>query len=144
MMLYVVCFLKEELTIKKSQYSSKEEKDVEGTISRQLGEKYGSANVHRQYSVGGFSWMKCDIDLFDSKCCGIELKLAKQFKDNSRASAYERLIGQIVYYSKRCYRDRLIVLVVGYPKDYDAILQEVEKFVRELGLGVHFVFKEVV
>lgn len=136
----VIYFLKEILVIKKTQYyGDKEEKDVENVIAKQLREEYGTTNVHTQYSVGGFLGLKCDIDLFNSRCCGIELKLAKQIKGNS--SAYERLIGQIVYYSKRCYNDRLIVLVVGTAKDYDATLKEVQNFIESL--GIHFVFKEI-
>ena len=136
----VIYFLNEILVIKKTQYyGDKTEKDVENVIARQLCEEYGPTNVHTQYSVGGFLGLKCDIDLFNSKCCGIELKLAKQIAGNS--SAYERLIGQVVYYSKRCYKDRLIVLVVGTSKDYNTTLKEVQDFIE--GLGVHFVFKEI-
>ena len=83
--------------------------------------------------------MKCDLDLFDSKCCGIELKLAKQILGNS--SSYERMIGQTVYYSKRCYKDNLIVLVVGTPSEYTATLKEVQDIIESL--GVRFVFKQV-
>ncbi len=138
----VIFFLEEILVIKKSQYygSYKEEKDVENVIAKQLCGEYGMTNVHTQYSVGGLLGLKCDIDLFDSKCCGIELKLAKQIVGNS--SAYERLIGQVVYYSKNRYKDRLIVLVVGTPNEKDPTLDEVQKIIESL--GAHFVFKEVV
>ena len=131
-------FIKEHLVLKKSQYYGKEERDVENTITKQLRDKFGDTNVHSQYSVGGFLALKCDIDLFDSSC-GIELKLAKQIKKKS--NAYERLIGQVVYYSKRCYKDKLIIVVIGSSKDYDATLKEVKEFIESL--GVHFIFKEV-
>lgn len=135
----VEIFIKQELQIKKTQYYGKTEKEVENVIAKQLREKYGDTNVHRQYSVGGFLSLKCDIDLFDSRCCGIELKLAKQLADSSAGK--ERLIGQAVYYSRRCYENRLIVLVVGTKKEYDTSLKEVQEFLEEL--GVHFIFKEV-
>lgn len=135
----VVLYIENNLIVKKTQYYGKTEREVENVIAKQLREQYGEMNVHRQYSVGGFLGLKCDIDLFDSKCCGIELKLAKQLSDNS--SAKERLIGQAIYYSKRCYQDKLIVLVVGTRKEYDTSLKEAQDFLDEL--GVYFIFKEV-
>lgn len=133
-------FINEYLIVKKSQYYGKEEKDVQNVIVKQLRNEFGVTNVHSQYNVGGFLGLKCDIDLFDSKCCGIELKLAKQIAGNKN-SAYERLIGQVVYYSKRCYDDKLIVLVIGTSKEYDTTLKEVQNFIESL--GVRFIFKEV-
>ncbi|MBR3712023.1 MAG: AAA family ATPase, partial [Bacteroidales bacterium] len=94
----VIDFINTKLVVKKHQYYGKAESEVEYIIAKQLREEYDATNVHRQHSVGGFFGLKCDLDLFDSKCCGIELKLAKQISGNS--SAYERLIGQAVYYSK--------------------------------------------
>ncbi len=133
----VICFLKEKFVVKKNYRA---EKAAETDLVNQLREEYGSTNVHPQYNVGGHWSMKCDVDLFDSNCCGIELKLAKQIVGKS--SAYERLIGQVVFYSRRRYNDRLIVLVIGRPDYYDSRLKEVGEFIEEL--GVHFVFKEVV
>ena len=135
----VLAYLSNCLTVKKTQYYGKTERDVENVIAKQLREQYGEMNIHRQYSVGGFLGLKCDIDLFDSKCCGIELKLAKQLSASS--SAKERLIGQAVYYSKRCYQNKLITLIVGTKKEYDTSLKEVRDFLDEL--GVYFIFKEV-
>lgn len=137
----VIAFINEGITVKKSQYSgpNKTERDVENVIAKQLRGHYGDVNIHQQYSVGGFLSLKCDIDLFDSQCCGIELKLAKQLLNKS--SAKERLLGQALYYSKRCYQNRLIVLVVGTKKEYDTSLKEVQLFLQEL--GVFFVYKEV-
>ena len=136
----VVSFIKSHVTIAKSQY--KEEKNVENIIAKQLREKYGATNVHQQYSVGGYLGLKCDIDLFDSKCCGIELKLAKQLSATSGAAAKERLIGQAVYYSRRHYKGKLIVLVVGTANEKkDAALSETARFLQEL--GVHYVYKEI-
>ena len=134
----VLSFLTAGLVIKKTQFYGKSESEIENLITKQLREQYGEMNIHRQYSVGGFLSLKCDIDLFDSKCCGIELKLAKQLKNSS---AKERLIGQVIYYSKRCYQGKLIVLVVGTQKEYDTSLQEVQEFLSEL--GAYFVYKEI-
>ena len=99
----VIYFLNEILVINSTKDNSETKIPTlndANVIARQLCEEYGPTNVHTQYSVGGFLGLKCDIDLFNSKCCGIELKLAKQIAGNS--SAYERLIGQVVYYSERC------------------------------------------
>ena len=135
----VFSFINNFLLVKKSQYYGKTEQEVETIITKQLREQYGELNVHRQYSVGGFLGLKCDIDLFDSKCCGIELKLAKQLSVSS--SAKERLIGQAVYYSKRCYQNKLIILIIGTKKEYNTSLKEVQNFLEEL--GVYFIYKEV-
>lgn len=134
----VQSFIEEGLVIKKNQFYGKSEREIETIITKQLREQYGDVNIHRQYSVGGFLSLKCDIDLFDSKCCGIELKLAKKL---SNSGSKERLIGQAIYYSKRCYQNKLIVLVVGTKKEYDTSLKEVQQFLKEL--GVHFMYKEI-
>lgn len=135
----VFSFINNLLLVKRSQYYGKTEHEVENIIVKQLREQYGEMNVHRQYSVGGFLGLKCDIDLFDSKCCGIELKLAKQLAISS--SAKERLIGQAVYYSKRCYQKRLIILIIGTKKEYNTSLKEIQDFLEEL--GVFFIYKVV-
>ncbi len=132
-------YIRRNVKVSKSQY--REEKTVENIIAKQLKEKYGATNVHQQYSVGGFLGLKCDIDLFDGKSCGIELKLAKQLSEGS-AAAKERLIGQAVYYSRRCYKGKLIVLVVGTKSEYDSTIKEVRNFLEEF--GVHFMYKELV
>lgn len=134
----VIGYINSKLQIKKFQYYGKTETEVERIIAKQLRGHYGDNNVHQQYSVGGFLNLKCDIDLFDSKCCGIELKLASQLKSSS---AKERLIGQAVYYSKRCYQNRQIVLVVGTKKEYDTTIKEVQDFLEEF--GVIFIYKEI-
>lgn len=132
----VVLFLRDILVVKKQQY--KTERAVETIVTNQLRETFGDVNVHRQYNVGGFLSLKCDIDLFDSKCCGIELKLAKQLIGSY---AKERLIGQAIYYSKRCYQEKLIILVIGSKKEYDTSLKEVQLFLQDL--GIHFIYKEL-
>lgn len=116
------------------------EKAMENVLAKQFAEKYGKNNVTQQYSVGGFLSLKCDIDLFDKKCCGIELKLAKQLKNS--ATAMQRVIGQVVYYSRRCYQNSgLILLVVGTEKELDSKLDELRKFIEEMP-NVYFVYKQ--
>lgn len=116
------------------------EKAMENALAKQFAEKYGKQNVTQQYSVGGFLSLKCDIDLFDRKCCGIELKLAKQLKNS--ATAMQRVIGQVAYYSRRCYQDSgLILLVIGTEKDIDSKLDELRQFIEEFP-NTYFVYKQ--
>ncbi len=79
--------------------------------------------------------LKVDIDLGDGQV-GIELKLAKELKDN--ASNIERLFGQVIYYSKRRYKDKLIVLIVGTENENNQVIKEIEKFVTELNVYFHY------
>ena len=130
----------QELNIPKYAYNKEyeAEKSVEKAVSKQLEEIYGKENVTQQYSVGGFLALKCDIDLFD-KQCGIELKLAKSLT----ATIMQRVIGQVIYYSNRCYHDTgLILLVVGKEKEYDSKMKELGKFINDLH-NIHFVYKSI-
>ena len=70
---------------------------------------------------------------------GADRQVASQIAGNS--SAYERLIGQAVYYSKRCYGNKLIVLVVGKPSEKYSSFGEVQDLLASL--GIRFVYKEV-
>lgn len=116
------------------------EKAMENALAKQFAELFGKHNVTQQYSVGGFLSLKCDIDLFDKKCCGIELKLSKKLKNS--ATAMQRVIGQVVYYSRRCYQESgLILLVVGTEKELDSKLDELRKFVEEFP-NVYFIYKQ--
>ena len=119
------------MVIKKALYTS--EKKVEDFICAELSNTIGRA--HSQYNIGGYLGLRVDIDLGDGQV-GIELKLAKEL---SAANNIERLFGQVIYYSKRVYKDKLIVVVVGTDKEYTQIVKEVEKFINEL--GVKFVYK---
>lgn len=119
------------MVIKKTLYTS--EKKVEDFICAELSNTIGRA--HSQYNIGGYLGLRVDIDLGDGQV-GIELKLAKEL---SAANNIERLFGQVIYYSKRVYKDKLIVVVVGSDKEYTQIVKEVEKFINEL--GVTFVYK---
>ncbi len=118
-----------EITIKKSQYTT--ESNVERLISLRLNEEIG--RVHRQYSIGGYIGLKVDVDLADGKV-GLEIKLAKQLN----TACIERLFGQVLYYSRRTYKDNLIVVVVGQEKEYTQILREVETIIEEQGVRFHY------
>lgn len=113
----------ENIEIKKSQYTT--EKNVENIIAKAL-ELVFFHKTHQQYSIGGFLALKVDIDLGDGQV-GIEIKLAKELS----TSSIERLFGQVLYYSKRRYKENLIVLIVGTEKEYTQIIREVEAIVEE-------------
>ena len=130
-------FIKEYLSVPKS-YCYKTEADVERIVAKQMVEEFGSENVKRQYAVGGFLNLKCDIDLYDGQC-GIELKLAKQL---SNATNLQRVIGQVFYYSQRRYKNTgLILLIVGTKEELDPNLKELKSFVEQIP-GVHFMYKQ--
>ena len=138
----IIRLIRENISAPRHAYYRDEnpEKAMENVLAKQFAEKYGKNNVTQQYSVGGFLSLKCDIDLFDKKCCGIELKLAKQLKNS--ATAMQRVIGQVVYYSRRCYQNSgLILLVVGTEKELDSKLDELRKFIEEMP-NVYFVYKQ--
>jgi len=132
----VICVLDKVRTPKRAYYKS--EKAMESAIAKQLIEIYGKQNVQRQCPVGGFLSLKCDIDLFDSKCCGIELKLAKSLN----ATTMQRVIGQVMYYSRRRYKDNgLILLVIGTSSELDPALNELKSLIEEFP-NVYFVYKQ--
>jgi hypothetical protein len=115
----------QNLQIKKSQYT--DEKNVEKVIFDQL-EIFYRDQVHRQYNIQGYLGLKCDIDLGDGQV-GIELKLANKLSNSS--SNIERLLGQVLYYSKRTYKENLIVIVVGLEKEYDLKIKELQSIIEE-------------
>ena len=80
--------------LRETQYvgESKEGK-IQKNILKQLQDIYGKEKVQKEYNVGGYWGMRCDVDLFDGKI-GIELKVAEQLKKSANV---ERLIGQAVY-----------------------------------------------
>jgi hypothetical protein len=121
------------MNIRKTIYTT--EKKVEDFVCAELDSTIGKA--HSQYNIGGYLGLRVDIDLGDGQV-GIELKLAKEL---SAANNIERLFGQVIYYSKRVYKDKLIVVVVGTDKEYTQIIREVEKFITEI--GVTFVYKRI-
>ena len=122
----------ENLQIKKAQYTV--EKKVEKIIFDQLEILYKD-QVHRQYNIQGYLGLKCDIDLGDGQV-GIELKLANQLSNSS--SNIERLLGQVLYYSKRTYKENLIVIVVGLEKEYDLKMKELQNIVEEQKVYFYF------
>jgi hypothetical protein len=113
----------ENLQVKKTQYS--DEKKVEKIIFDQLDVLYKD-KVHRQYNIQGFYGLKIDLDIGDGQV-GIELKLASQLSTTS----VERLLGQVLFYSKRTYKENLIVIVVGLQKEYDQKLRELKSIIEE-------------
>lgn len=113
----------ENLEVKKAQYT--DEKKVEKIIYEQLDVLYKD-KVHRQYNIQGFLGLKCDLDIGDGQV-GIELKLANQLS----TTTIERLLGQVLYYSKRTYKENLIVIVVGLEKEYDQKLRELKNIIEE-------------
>ncbi len=125
--------------LRETQYLGEtKEGRIQKSILKQLSEIFGKEKVQKEYNVGGYWGMRCDIDLFDGKI-GIELKVAEQLKKSTQV---ERLIGQAVYYSRRKYDNgNLIVLVVGKKKEYDASMKEIEAIIADL--GVNFVYKAV-
>ncbi|MBR2450720.1 MAG: hypothetical protein IKB40_04440 [Paludibacteraceae bacterium] len=111
---------------------------IQKCIFKYLQSVYGNVNVKTEYSVGGYWGMRSDIDLFNGQV-GIELKVAEQLLN---ATHVERLIGQVVYYTKRRYTtNNLIVLVVGREKEYGAPMKEIETIIESLGCT--FLFKTV-
>lgn len=120
----------DNIQIKKSQYTS--EKKVEGLIAEQLEVLYKD-KVHTQYGIGGFLHLKIDIDLGDGQV-GIELKLCSELN----SSNIERLLGQVLYYSKRKYKENLIVLVVGLEKEYDQTIRELKSIIEEQGVKFYY------
>ena len=116
----------ENIVVKKTQYTT--EKNVENIISTQLEVPYKD-KIHQQYGIGGFLALRIDIDINDGQV-GIELKLAKELN----SSNIERLLGQVLYYSKRKYKENLIVLIVGNEKEYDQTIRELKSIIIEQGV----------
>ena len=133
----VKSFIQYHLSIKNT-ICYKGEKAVEKEMVKQMVESFGSENVNSQYAVGGFLNLKCDIDVYDGQC-GVELKVAKQLNN---ATALQRVIGQLVYYSQRRYKNTgLILLVVGTQPELNAKMKELRDYV-ELIPNVHFMYKQ--
>ena len=120
----------ENIVVKKTQYTS--EKNVEKIISNQLEVPYKD-QIHQQYGIGGFLHLKIDIDIADGQV-GIELKLAKELNSTN----IERLLGQVLYYSKRKYKTNLIVLIVGTEKEYDQTIRELKSIILEQGVKFYY------
>lgn len=140
----VIASLHEQITLPSSilrepKYAgeSKEGK-VQNNLLKQLQAIYGTDNVQKEYSIGGYWGMRSDLDLFDGEI-GIELKIAEQLK---KATNVERLMGQTIYYTKRKYSyGNLIVLVVGKETEYDASMKEIENIINNI--GGYFIYKSV-
>lgn len=122
----------EQLRIAQSQYTT--EKHVETIIAKSLDPFF---SVHRQYNIGGFLGLKIDIDL--NETVGLEIKLAKELT----TTTIERLLGQTIYYSKRKYGSKLIVLIVGTAKEANTrVMEELEEIIAD-DLNVYIRFMTV-
>jgi hypothetical protein len=120
----------DNIVVKKAQYTS--EKNVQSIIAKQLEVQYKD-KIHREYGIGGFLHLKIDIDINDGQV-GIELKMAKELN----SSNIERLLGQVLYYSKRKYKENLIVLIVGTEKEYDQTIRELKSIIIEQGVKFYY------
>jgi hypothetical protein len=110
-----------------------DESELEKYISKYLSGIYGTEKVHRQFNVGGFLGLKADIDLGNGTV-GIELKVG----DKLGATEMQRLIGQVLYYKNRYYKDRLILLIAGKSEVW-SIMNELLTFVNELDIRAFYV-----
>lgn len=119
----------DNIEIKKSQYTT--ERNIENIIAKGLDIAFNK--IHQQYSIGGFLALKVDIDVADGQV-GIEIKLAKELT----TSNIERLFGQVLYYSKRKYKENLIVLIVGTEKEYTQIIKEMESIIEEQNVTFYY------
>ena len=105
----------------------------EATVRRVLTTALRAAfvNVGHEYFVGGYWGMRADIDIGNGHI-GVEVKLADTLQS---AANVQRLFGQAVYYSRRCYADQLIVLVAGTTAaSRRPEMQEVAAFLKSLGV----------
>jgi hypothetical protein len=127
----------EKCKIKKVDYT--DEKNIQKKVSDYLDEHFTN-KVHREYNVGGFLGLKIDIDINDGKV-GVEIKILK----NLSSSAYERLLGQVIYYKKRKYDENLIILIVGTSTEYKENVQKIKELADIIGaLDVKFLYLNVV
>lgn len=140
---YVITTLSVDMTLpttilRSTAYVESKEAKVQNNLLKQLKSIYGDQNVQEQFSIGGCWGLKSDLDLFKGQI-GIELKIAEQLKS---AANVERLIGQVVLYTKNQYQpNNFIVLVVGKEKEYNSSMKEIENIVTKL--GVKFVYKAI-
>jgi hypothetical protein len=93
-----------------SRVRIRDERDAEAALFDLLAARY--SGITSQFKVGGYLGHKIDVDLGDG-LVGIEIKLAVNVL-NSSSEAY-RLIGQAIYYDRRRYSGRLVVVLVGPP-----------------------------
>lgn len=85
-----------------------DEADAEWFVASALADHFRS--VRTQQPVPGHFGHRIDIDIQNGSF-GVEIKLASAIVDNS-SEAY-RLLGQALYYNRRRYARRLLVLIVG-------------------------------
>lgn len=117
----------EEIQI--SPHQVKTEKNVETIIVEALRKVFDGVHGH----LG----LKSDIDIGNGEV-GIELKLASALQGS--AAAVQRLFGQAIFYSKRCYNEDLLVVIVGAPKfKKEPSMNEIMDFLEDIGINVLFI-----
>ena len=106
-----------------------DEKNVEKIIAQALEAVFPL--VARQYNIGGYLGLKTDIDVGNGKV-GLEIKLVKALES---AATIQRLFGQAIYYHKRVYTGRLLIVVVGSEaQEKQPFLSEMREFIEEIGV----------
>jgi len=110
------------------------EKDVEKQLERYLKDIY--QHVTTQHGVEGTNAKAIDFDIGRGKV-GIELKLAQEV---IKEGGNDRLLGQVIKYSTRKYKDsNLIVALVGFADDLrQTALSDLEDFLNEQNVKFSF------
>ena len=106
----------------------------EPVVRDKIGDHLAQAfeDVVAEYYIGGYLGLKIDLDIGNGKA-GIEVKLVNSLLNS--ASEIQRMIGQSIYYQKKCYLGNLLVAVVGRKEDIDdPILKETYSFLRDFGI----------
>lgn len=107
-----------------------DEADAEWFVASALADHF--RDVHTQQPVPGHFGHRIDIDI-QSGSFGVEVKLASAIVDNS-SEAY-RLLGQALYYDRRRYARRLLVVIVGPPElENHPIIGEVVDLLGVIGV----------
>ncbi len=96
--------------------------------------KQNFEGITDEYYIGGYFNLRIDIDVGNGQV-GVEVKHASSLARKSHEA--HRLIGQAVYYQRRCYHDNLIVIVVGNHDEITNLgVQETLEFLKSLGASV--------
>ncbi|MBK9246548.1 MAG: hypothetical protein IPM69_00165 [Ignavibacteria bacterium] len=110
----------------------KTEKIFEKYVAEQLELMFNKEHVQRQYNIGGILGLKSDIDVGNGQV-GIELKIA----NNLSAYEMQRLVGQVIYYKEKFYKNKLLIYIVS-KSTITPDLNELKQFLEELGTTVIF------
>lgn len=93
-------------------------------------------HVTRQHGVGGTNSKNIDLDIGRGRV-GIEIKLAKEV---IKEGGNDRLIGQVIKYKSRQYRDNNLIIIVAGMKEEEreTSLSDLRDFLNEQ--KVHYLF----